>query len=401
MPRFKYTALAANGATVTGTTQAASATLVTIALADRDLRPVKVLEKKSIWQFEITRKKVPARDLMHFSRQLAVFTKAAVPIIEGLQTITEETTNKLFKKGLLDIIEALEGGSTFTEAAARHPEIFPDVYLGMLQSAEMTGRLDTVLEQLALYLERDLEARRMVTSALVYPALVLLMSFVTIGVLAVYVMPKFKTFFHTLNAKLPLATRMLLDFTSWLGSAWPYILVALLIIASALILIDRTEWGRARRDAFLIRAPVVGDLARHAIIERFCRVLSAMVQAGVPLPDALAVTAQAANNVPYRNGILAAREEMLRGAGFSEPLGRTKLFPSAITQMFRVGEDTGSLDEQMNTAATYYARELDFRIKRFTSLFEPAVIVFVGIVVGFVAIALVSAMYGIFRQVHP
>jgi type IV pilus assembly protein PilC len=401
MPKFKYTALAANGATVTGTTQAASATLVTIALADRDLRPVKVLEKKSIWQFEITRKKVPARDLMHFSRQLAVFTKAAVPIIEGLQTITEETTNKLFKKGLLDIIDALEGGSTFTEAAARHPEIFPDVYLGMLQSAEMTGRLDTVLDQLALYLERDLEARRMVTSALVYPSLVMLMAFITVGVLAIYVMPKFKTFFKTLNAKLPLATRMLLDFTSWLGTAWPYILAAVVIIAAGVIVVDRTEWGRARRDNVLIVGPVVGDLARHAIIERFCRVLSAMVHAGVPLPDALAVTAQAANNVPYRNGILAAREEMLRGAGFSEPLAKTRLFPSAITQMFRVGEDTGSLDEQMNTAATYYARELDYRIKRFTSLFEPAVIVFVGLIVGFVAIALVSAMYGIFRQVHP
>jgi type IV pilus assembly protein PilC len=401
MPKFKYTALAANGATVTGTTQAASATLVTIALADRDLRPVKVLEKKSIWQFEITRKKVPARDLMHFSRQLAVFTKAAVPIIEGLQTITEETTNKLFKKGLLDIIEALEGGSTFTEAAARHPEIFPDVYLGMLQSAEMTGRLDTVLDQLAVYLERDLEARRMVTSALVYPSLVMLMAFVTVGVLAIYVMPKFRTFFKTLNAKLPLATRMLLDFTSWLGAAWPFILLAIVIIAAGVILVDRTEWGRARRDNLLVVGPVVGDLARHAIIERFCRVLSAMVHAGVPLPDALAVTAQAANNVPYRNGILAAREEMLRGAGFSEPLAKTRLFPSAITQMFRVGEDTGSLDEQMDTAATYYARELDYRIKRFTSLFEPAVIVFVGLIVGFVAIALVSAMYGIFRQVHP
>ena len=241
----------------------------------------------------------------------------------------------------------------------------------------------------------------MVTSALVYPTLVLLMSFVTVGVLAIYVMPKFRTFFHTLNARLPLATRMLLDFTAWLGSAWPYILVALIIIASALIVVDRTEWGRARRDVTLIHAPVVGDLARHAIIERFCRVLSAMVHAGVPLPEALAVTAQAANNVPYRNGILAAREEMFRGAGFSDPLAKTRLFPSAIIQMFRVGENTGSLDDQMNTAASYYARELDYRIKRFTSLFEPAVIVFVGVIVGFVAIALVSAMYGIFRQVHP
>jgi type IV pilus assembly protein PilC len=130
-------------------------------------------------------------------------------------------------------------------------------------------------------------------------------------------------------------------------------------------------------------------------------VLSAMVSAGVPLPDALSVTADAANNVVFKSGINAAREEMLRGGGFAEPLRRTKLFPSAITQMFRVGEDTGSLDDQLQTAATYYERELNYRIKRFTSLFEPVVIVFVGLIVGFVAIALVSAMYGIFRQVKP
>ena len=401
MAKYRYSAVAADGTIVRGIQEATSPGRASAAIAQRDLQPTRVRQQANILQFEITRKRVPRRDLMHFSRQVSVFVRSGVPLIDALETIRDEVSNKLFKQGLGDIVESLHAGETFSVAATAHPEIFPDVYLGMLRSAEVTGHLDTVLEQLADYLERDIEAKRTITSALVYPSLVLLMSLVTIGVLTVFVMPRFRTFFKELNAKLPVATRMLLSMTGWIESSWPLIVTALLAIAAFVMASGRTAWGKARRDAFLLRAPIVSELTQHAILERFCRVLSAMVSAGVPLPEALAITGDAANNVVYRDGISKAREEMLRGAGFAEPLRRTHLFPSAVTQMFRVGEDTGSLDEQLRTAATYYERELNYRIKRFTGLFEPAVIVAVGLVVGFVAIALVSAMYGIFRQVHP
>ncbi len=401
MTKYRYSALDASGTTVKGVQQAMSPGRASALLAERNLQPIRVVEKKSVLQFEITRKKVPRRELMHFSRQVGVFVRSGVPLIEALETITSEVSNKLFRRGLLDIIESLKSGETFSAAAAAHPEIFPDVYLGMLKSAEVTGHLDTVLEQLSDYLERDLEARRTITSALVYPTLVLVMSLVTVAVLTIYVMPRFRNFFRELNAKLPLATRILLSLTGWIETSWPYIVALVVAIAVFAIVSSRTDWGRAWRDTFLLKAPVVSELTQHAILERFCRVLSAMVTAGVALPEALAVTGEATNNVVYKNGITVARDEMLRGEGFADPLKRTNLFPSAVVQMFRVGEDTGSLDDQLQTAATYYERELNYRIKRFTSLFEPAVIAGVGLVVGFVAIALVSAMYGIFRQVHP
>ncbi len=401
MAKFRYSALAPDGSTVRGIQEASSPGRASAAIVHLNLQPTRVAEKKSILQFEITRKKVPRRDLMHFSRQVGVFVRSGVPLIDALETIRDEVSNKLFKQGLGDIVESLHAGETFSTAATAHPEIFPDVYLGMLRSAEVTGHLDTVLEQLADYLERDIEAKRTITSALVYPSLVLLMSLVTVGVLTVFVMPRFRTFFKELNAKLPLATRMLLSLTGWLESSWPWLAAALVTAVAFVMASGRSEWGKARRDRFLLRAPVIRELTQYAILERFCRVLSAMVTAGVALPEALAITSDAANNAVYRDGITMARAEMLRGDGFAEPLRRTNLFPSAVTQMFRVGEDTGSLDEQLQTAATYYERELNYRIKRFTSLFEPAVIVGVGLVVGFVAIALVSAMYGIFRQVHP
>jgi type IV pilus assembly protein PilC len=162
----------------------------------------------------------------------------------------------------------------------------------------------------------------------------------------------------------------------------------------------RTDRGRNIRDTMLLKAPVIGDLVQHSILERFCRILASMVSAGVPLPDALTTTSNATNNYVFRSRLRLALDAMLRGEGLAAPLAATGLFPAAARQMFTVGESTGSLDEQLGIAATYFDRELDYKLKRFTDLFEPAVLIGVGLVVGFVAIALVSAMYGIFRQVH-
>lgn len=399
MPKYAYVATKPDGSTVKGVEQALSPGLAQSALLERDLEPVKVTEKKSVMQFEITKKKVPRKELMHFSRQMAVFVRAGIPILDALGVITDGTTNKLFKKSLEEIIEALKAGDTFAGAAAAHPEAFPPFYLGILRSAELTGNLDSVLDQLSEYIERDLEARRKITSAMVYPGVVLVMAIVTVVVLTAFVLPKFERFFSDLDAKLPLPTRMLLSTSHFLSTWWFVFAGVGAVVFFALVFALRTPWGRAARDALILRLPVAGDLMRHAVLERFCRILSSMVGSGVPLPEALSVTSEATNNAVYQRGLTTAREAMVRGEGLARPLAGTGLFPPAANQMFKVGEETGTLDKQLSTAATYFDRELDYKIKRFTNLFEPAVIILMGLVVGFVAIALVSAMYGIFRQV--
>jgi type IV pilus assembly protein PilC len=397
--KFKYEAVTAEGTAVSGVEDALTRTQARIALTRRELDVVNLEEKKSVLSFELTKKKVPRKDLMHFSRQLAVFIRAGIPIIEGLEVIAEDTGNKVFKLALVEMAEGLRAGMTFADAAEAQPHAFPNFYLGILRSAEMTGNLDEVLEQLAEYIERDVEARQKVIGALIYPAVVAGASIVAVIILVAYVLPKFKTFFDDLDAKLPLPTRMLISTTDFLTTWWWALLAGMAAITVAVMLALRTEAGKLTRDKMMLGAPVLGDMMRHAILERFCRILASMVAAGVPLPDALVVTADATNNRVYRIGLAAAREEMLQGGGLAEPLASSGLFPPAARQMFRVGESTGTLDKQMQTAATYFDRELDFRIKRFTGLFEPAVILGVGLVVGFVAIALVSAMYGIFHQV--
>ncbi|HUI03015.1 MAG TPA: type II secretion system F family protein, partial [Acidimicrobiales bacterium] len=209
MAKFKFTAISPDGSTITGIEDALTASLARRALIDRDLAPIQVSEQRGLLQFEITKEKVPRRELMHFSRQLAVFMRAGIPMLEALDVLSEEVGSKAFQRILSEMADALRAGETFASAAEAHPEAFPPYYLGILRSAELTGNLDTVLEQLAEYIERDSEAKRKITSALIYPGIVLVLSVVAVVVITGFVLPRFKTFFASLHAKLPLPTRAL------------------------------------------------------------------------------------------------------------------------------------------------------------------------------------------------
>jgi type IV pilus assembly protein PilC len=398
--KFSYSAIDGAGRHISGTEDAASQGAAHLALLERGLHSVEVKTKKNLLQLEITKKRVKRKDLMHFSRQLGVFVKAGIPIMEALEVIAEETSDKLFKAAITDMIERLQSGDTFAAASAAHPEAFPDYYLGILGSAELTGTLDVVLDQLADYIERDVEARAKITGALIYPAVVMVMAVITVIILATFVLPRFKTFFASFHATLPLPTRMMLSVSNFVSDYWWALLGGIVLAVVGMLVLRRNSRGRARLDSVLLKLPVAGDMVQAVIMERVCRILSSMVHAGVALPEAMAVTAKAANNAVYAKGLSEVREEMIEGQGLSEPIARTGLFPAAARQMVRVGEETGTLDEQLELAAAYYNREVDIRVKRFTSLFEPAVIIFMGLIVGFVAVALVSAMYGIYNQVH-
>lgn len=397
--KFHYSALDQEGRKVSGVEEAESSGAAHLALLERGYQPLEVVERQSLLKFEITKKRVPRKDVGHFSRQLAVFMRAGIPIMEALEVILEETAQKLMCKVLSDMIDDLRAGDTFAGAAAGHPEAFPPYYVGILESAEMTGNLDSALEQLADYIDRDTEARSKFISAMIYPGIVLVMSIGVVGILSVFVLPRFVTFFKSLNAKLPLPTRMMLAMSSFVSTWYWALAIVLFGSVAGFIAMRRSPKGKAKLDAITLKIPVLGDLIRAAILERVCRVLSSMIKAGVDLPRSLTVTADSTNNAVYHDAIEHIREQMMEGKGLADPLTETKLFPAAARQMFRVGEETGTLDQQLTVAAQYYSRDLDEKVKRFTSLFEPAVIIFMGVVVGFVAVALISAMYGIYSQV--
>jgi type IV pilus assembly protein PilC len=338
-------------------------------------------------------------DLMHLSRQLAAFVQAGVPIIDAVHILGDEARRPGLRTTMLDIEERLRGGERLADAIARHPKVFPPYYRAIMRSAELTGRLDTVLEQLARYLERDLEARRKITSALIYPLVIAGMGIFTVVILAGWVLPKFRIFFDNLDATLPLPTRILLTITDFIAAWWWAIVggVGALILLG--LLIGASEGGRYARDRFLLGLPIIGNTIKIALIERFCRVLASMAAAGVALPDALRVATQSLRNRVFIRQLDRVGEAMLRGEGLARPLSAVGLFPGTAARMIRVGEETGTLDRQLEVSAHYYEVELDHRLKRLTALFEPAMIIGMGFIVGFVAIAMVWAMYGIFDQV--
>ena len=404
MPTYKYVAVDHDGNQLKETAEAPSEDVLRHQLLLRNLDVRQLKQKKGFNELELTPQRVPKQEIMHFSRQMAAFVRTGIPITEALEVIEEGSGNKRFKQILSQMREQIQNGVPFSEALAEHANVFPGYYVGILRSSELTGQLDNSLERLSTYIERDVESKAKVKSALVYPGVVLIMSVVTVLVLAIYVLPKFTKFFRELGAKLPLATRLLLGFSDITQKFWFVWVAIAAAIAGVLVWMHRTYKGKLLRDRIFLRMPLVKDIVLYSVVERVCRIIAAMVKAGVPLPDTLAATIQGTNNKVFEIALTGARDRMLEGDGLARPIIDTELFPKAATQMMRVGEDTGTLDVQLENAAEYYGRELEYKVKKLTSLFEPAVMVFMGAVVGFVAVALISAMYGIFSQsgsLHP
>lgn len=399
MPKFAYSAETVDGTLSHGVQDAETLGEAHRKIAERQLTVVRVTAKRG-FNLELTAKKIKRADLMNLSRQLAAFMRAGIPLLAAIAVLGEESTKPAVRRVLGEIGDSLRAGSTFAEAVDRFPRDFPPFYRGILHSAELTGRLDTVLDQLSVYLDRDLEARRKIKGAMMYPAVVAVLSVGAVAILSVVVLPRFVDFFASLDVPLPLTTRLMLSFSAFVTAYWWAILGAMAAAFAGYYLGMKTTPVRRLRDGLLLKVPVVGVTIRYAVVERFTRLLASMISAGVPLPDALQVATMSLRNLVFERALQHARLQMLDGAGLAAPITNTGLFPGVATQMIRVGEETGTLDTQLEVAAQYYERELDYKIKKLTTLIEPIVVLFMGFIVGFVAVALVSAMYGVFSGVQ-
>jgi type IV pilus assembly protein PilC len=344
-------------------------------------------------------KKVKLDVVMAFSRQLSSFLEAGIPVLDALEIVAQQTGSAAMRTVIVEIRGSIHRGTSFAAAVDAHPEVFPAFYRAMLASAEYTGDLDTVLAQLAEYLERDIAAKRQVKSALTYPTIVIVVAFVAVIIMSVFVLPKFTGLYRSLGAELPLPTRMLIGFTDFMTSFWLYVLGMMALIVVGFIAVIGGARGKGRRDAFAMKLPLVGNLFHLISLERFCRVLASLSSAGVPLPVAIGLSADSTNNTLFKTSMVTVREVLVRGGGLYEPMADTGLFPIAARQMIQVGERTGLLGNQLGKAASYYEREVTYTMKKATELFQPAVIMLVALVVGFIAVAQVAAMYSIFGQI--
>lgn len=395
MATFKYVALAPDGTKVRAVGDAASANVLRNELMLRDLQVVRIREKKSINEIEITKQRVPRDAIMHFSRQMAAFVRSGIPITDALAVVAEGVDNKRFRAILSDVSESLHAGVPFSQALAMHEAIFPPYYIGILRSAEETGRLDSVLEQLSSYMERDLEARNKLRAALMYPSVIAVAAIGVVVLMATYVLPKLTDFFADWGAKMPLSTRILMGISDFFANYWYVTPLVFLGIVGLIMAGKYTDRGRHIRDTMLLKLPLIRDVVRYAAVERFSRILASMLGAGVPMPEAMSAATRSTNNSVFEAQLKTVGEAMLQGEGMAGPIAVSDAFPRAAMHMIRVGEETGTLDDQLSNIGAYYGSELEYKLKRLTTLFEPAVIVFMGIIVGFVAVAMVQSIYGV------
>jgi len=400
MTKFRYEAETLEGNPVKGVVEASSLVAARNELAVRGMRVTKLAERKGL-QMEITQQKVPLLEIMHFSRQMGTFIRAGIPMIEALQTLRVDAKNKRFQAVLGDIIEKVgSSGMTLGDAVASHADVFPGYFLSMLRSAELTGRMDDAFDQLNAYIRRDVSLTKQVRKALIYPIILLLVAIGVVAIIVIFVIPKFADFFKSFGAELPLPTRMLIAIADFVGSTTGLItgLVLLGAIVGSVVYV-RTPNGRRSFHALLLKIPVLSTVVVYSATERFTRVLSVLLDSGVSLSDAMPSAIDCTTNVIFRERLTEAAEGVLLGEGFAEPISQTDLFPSTVVQMIRVGERTGELSDQLANVAGFYEEELDYAVEKLTQWFEPLVILFIGVVVGFVALAMVSAMYGIYGQV--
>jgi type IV pilus assembly protein PilC len=344
--------------------------------------------------------RVRKTEVILFTRGLATFVRAGMPIVDGLAVLRDQSDSNIMKRALAEMVIDLGTGMALSTSMARLPRIFSPLYVDMIRSAEVSGNLDDVLRQLASYMSRDEGAKRKVRSAMVYPVIVLGLAVVVLSILIGFVLPAFGQLFGEFNAQMPLPTRILLAVGQFCRYNLLSIFVGLSIIGGGVVVYAGTRVGRATLQKILIRLPMLGVIVRFSIVERYMRTLATLTRAGVPITQMLDTAITSVGHPEYSTGLASVRESMLSGDGFAGPLERTQLFPKIVIQMIRVGEETGTLDSNMEQAAEHYAEEVDYRLKRMIAIIEPALVIGVGVMVGFIAVSVIAPMYALVHAIH-
>lgn len=402
MSKYKYLAYDPGGRRQSAVVAAASADQVKQMLWAEGLHPVHITPDLSLPTLDVlfpTFVKVKRPEVILFTRQLATFVKVGMPMLDGLAVLRDQASSGIMKRALTEMLTDLNTGVSLSGSMEKHPKIFGRLYTDMIRSAEVSGNLDETLRQLADYMSRDESALRKVRNAMIYPAIVITLAFAVVCVLVGFVLPAFARLFADFRATMPLPTRILLTIGTFCGKHAIAIFAVMFLSIIWVTLYAQTKRGKETRDVLLIRAPVLGKIMRYAVIERYLRTLATLARSGVPITQMLDTANQSLGNIVFSRGLASVRDQMLSGDGFAGPLDRTGLFPKLVIQMVKVGEETGNLDSNLEEAADHYAEEVDYRLKQLVTVLEPALVVAVGGMVGFIAISVIAPMYGLVSAV--
>jgi type IV pilus assembly protein PilC len=342
---------------------------------------------------------VSQKELAIFTRQFSVMIDAGLPLVQCIEILGTQSENKVFQKVLLQVRQDVESGSTLADAFRKHPKVFDDLYCNMIAAGEAGGILDTILQRLANYIEKAVKLRRAVRSAMIYPIAVISIAALVVTIILWKVIPTFAALFAGLGAELPLPTRIVIAASDFIGR---YFLLIAFLIGVAIYAIKRyhgTYKGRRVIDSILLRLPLLGVVLRKIAVARFCRTLATLISSGVPILEALEITAKTAGNAIVEDAILTNRKSIEEGKTISEPLKETEVFPPMVVHMIAVGEQTGALDAMLSKIADFYEEEVDAAVENLLTLLEPIMILFLGIVIGGIVVSMYLPMFSLLGKI--
>lgn len=386
---FLYEGTDKRGSRIKGEMEGFNPELVKAALRKQGITPLKVKKKpKSL--FGAGGKKIIPKDIAIFARQLATMMSSGVPLVQAFEIVGRGHEKPSMQDLILGIKNDVEGGTTLAQAMAKQPKYFDDLFVSLVNAGEQSGTLETLLDKVATYKEKTEELKGKIKKALFYPAAVVVVAFIVTTILLLFVVPQFEKVFEGFGADLPMFTQIVINMSRWLKSNW-YMAFGIIIamIWGFINLKQRSLQFRYMLDRFSLKAPVIGDIMTKAAIARFARTLATMFTAGVPMVEAMVSVAGASGNLIYSDAIMRMKDETSTGEQLQTSMRRTALFPNMVVQMIAIGEESGSLDAMLNKVADFYEQEVDNAVDAMSSLLEPMIMAFLGVVVG----GLVVAMY--------
>ncbi|MFA5933342.1 MAG: type II secretion system F family protein [Microgenomates group bacterium] len=395
MPVFSYTAKDMNGEYHKGDVETVDEFQAATLLRRKRLIIISIKEKNKNKEnlFEKTFNKIPFSAVVIMTRQLATMIQAGLVLSEALDILQDQQENKKFKKVLADILADIKGGLDFASALQKFPEVFPPIYSQLVAAGQASGKLDTILLQLATNLEKEREFQGKIRGAMIYPVVVMTMMIGVMLIMVFFVMPKLLGLYSESNIELPLPTQIMIGFSNFMLGYWWALLIVLVIMIISFRRYSQTADGRLRIDSFLLRAPVIGKITSLIILTSFTRTFGLLVSSGLSILDSIKIVAAITGNRVYQDGLELAYQGVERGLSFSSQILRLKEFPRIIGQMIKTGEETGKLDEIMFKLADYFESESDNSLKNVTTLIEPIVLVVLGIGVGFLVISIILPIY--------
>jgi type IV pilus assembly protein PilC len=396
MPDYTYRGTNRAGSSVSGVMQAASKSELQNLLRRQQITPTKMSQKGKEFNLPTFGGGVNAKELAIFTRQFSVMIDAGLPLVQCLEILAGQQENQTFQKVLAGTRGSVEGGATLSAAMRQYPKVFDALYVNMVEAGETGGILDTILQRLSTYIEKNVKLQRAVKSALVYPVGVLTVAGGVITLLLWKVVPIFSTLFAGLGVDLPLPTKIVIAMSNFVGSIFGLlIIVAIAGMIVGLKVWYGTEQGRYIIDATILRLPVLGILMRKIAVARFTRTLGTLISSGVPILEGLDITAKTAGNAVVERALRKVRRSLEEGKSLTEPLKDSEVFPGMVTQMIAVGEQTGAMDAMLQKIADFYEEEVDAAVKDLLTALEPVMIVFLGLVVGGVVISMYLPLFSL------